>query len=102
MKQEVGDKEEWDVEQFPISRNSKAWKELGTQNGLRWIRIQKNSRVRKACAWLSGFCNAEMLETSLGCVGLKVQLNAKTSSILFGAKTGFDNVDIQRTVMQRS
>ena len=28
----------------------------------------KNSRMRKACGWLSGFCNAEMLETSLGCV----------------------------------
>ena len=58
--------------------------------------------MRKACGWFSGFCNAEMLETSLGCVDLKVQLNAKASSILFGVKTGFDNVDIKRTVTQRS
>ena len=35
-------------------------------------------------------------------VCLKVQLNARTSSILFGVKTGFDNVDIKRTVTQRS
>ena len=62
----------------------------------------KNSRARKACGWLSGFCNAEMLETSLGRVGFKVQLNAKASSKPFGVKTGFDNVDIKRTVMQRS
>ena len=31
--QEVGDTEDWDVEKFPIRRDSKASKELGTQNG---------------------------------------------------------------------